>query len=70
MKVEMNEAIEEIRARIAEIEGWLEENGNDCKNQQGHLVEKSIERVYWHFGYMMALKDVNRLVERVAIHLN
>ena len=66
----MNEAIEKIRERIEDIEKWLLENGNGCKKQQGHLVEKSIERVYWHFGYMMALKDVNRLIERAKIHLN
>lgn len=66
----MNKIVEsKIVKRIDELEVWLMENGQDCKKKQGHLVD-GIERIYWHYGYMMALKDVSRLIARETISLN
>lgn len=31
--------------------------------EQMHLCEGTPERVYWHFGYAVALKDVLRLLQ-------
>lgn len=42
-----------------EIDGWLRETGEaGCKESQHHLSEGSRERVYWHYGRMIALRDV------------
>ena len=37
---------------------WLKENGGVCFDEQLHLNEGSQERIYWHYGYMVALSDV------------
>jgi hypothetical protein len=37
---------------------WLKENGGVCFDEQLHLNEGSQERIYWHYGYMVALCDV------------
>lgn len=59
-----------IAKQIQETEIWLEKNGGDCKKKQSHLVEGTEERVYWHYGYMMALKDTLRLLNRERAKLN
>lgn len=62
--------VNKIEKRIKELELWLDENGEDCKEKQSHLVDNLIERIYWHYGYMMALKDISRLINREIISLN
>lgn len=53
-----------LRMRADGIDRWLETNeGHNCKDVQAHLDEGTAERAYWHFGYMMALRDVLRLAE-------
>jgi hypothetical protein len=34
-----------------------------ARNEQKHLYEGSSERVYWHYGYAMALRDILRIFE-------
>jgi len=58
-----------LQKRITDLENWLKENGNNCKEKQGHL-EDGPERVYWHYGYMMALKDVSRFLNNETAKLN
>ena len=41
---------------------WLEANAPNCGTEQMHLEEGSQERVYWHLGYMVALRDTLRLL--------
>lgn len=54
--------INTIQKRADGINRWLKENGADCLRQQRHLDENSNERVYWHYGYMVALRDVLRFL--------
>lgn len=49
-----------IQRRIEGIEKWLAEQPLDVKREQRHLNAGTPEQAYWHFGYMMALKDVIR----------
>ncbi len=56
--------------RAQGLQTWLDENGGDCQKQQGHLVEGSTERVYWHYGYMVALMDVLRLMTKTKVQKN
>ena len=41
-----------------------------CKLEQKHVNENSIEKIYWNYGYMMALKDVLKLYEEEIIKRN
>ncbi len=51
----MNEKLSE---RVAGIEKWLDEQKFAVKVEQAHLRDGTKERAYWHYGYMVALKDV------------
>jgi hypothetical protein len=54
--------IAKIDRRIRDLTTWLEENDPNCGTEQKHLSEGSQERVYWHYGYMVALRDALRLL--------
>jgi hypothetical protein len=47
-----------IQQRIAGLELWLSEQPVNTREEQAHLQEGSRERVYWHAGYLSALKDL------------
>ena len=47
-----------LRQRADELRKWLEQNGDHCWEEQRHLRDGSPEQVYWHFGYLAALRDV------------
>jgi hypothetical protein len=53
--------IAKIELRIRDLSKWLEENAPNCGTDQKHLEEGSQERAYWHFGYMVALRDTLRI---------
>ena len=45
--------------RTAIIKEWLERSkAKPCLEEQRHLDCGSVERAYWHYGYLVALKDV------------
>ncbi len=50
-----------LGARIAFLTGWLFQESPDCFSKQKHLDKDSVERTYWHYGYLCALRDVLRL---------
>ena len=53
-----------FRLRAEGIKQWLEEtDGCACQEKQLHTTEGTSERIYWHYGYMVALRDVLRLLE-------
>ena len=56
------EDLSAIERRAADIREWLQKNAPDCLVEQRHLEEGSRERVYWHYGYMVALRDVLRFL--------
>lgn len=49
-----------LERRIAGIEDYLDKHSTKVKEQQAHLKESTTESLYWHYGYMMALKDILR----------
>ena len=61
MATETNE-IAQVERRIADLTAWLKENAPACGVEQKHLEEGSQERVYWHYGYMVALRDTLQLL--------
>lgn len=60
-----------IHRRIAELEAWLKTQGVDVKREQAHLDVGSRERLYWHYGYLVGLRDaVNALTRAEALHVH
>lgn len=41
---------------------WLKKNHPEVFVEQKHCEEGSSERAYWHHGYMMAIRDVMRIL--------
>jgi hypothetical protein len=61
---QLSDIAEALHRRADEIDAWLAEIGGSCKVEQKHCKEGTVERTYWHYGYMMALRDVLDLLER------
>ncbi len=59
-----------LEARIEDLTVWLRENGQNCQSEQRHLDDSSVERIYWHFGYLSALTDVLNQLRRWKERLN
>ncbi|MEQ1812219.1 MAG: hypothetical protein ABL889_19985 [Terricaulis sp.] len=53
-----------LARRIEGIAAWLEEQMPACFDEQAHTREGTRERVYWHYGYMVALRDMQRLLAK------
>lgn len=51
-----------IQRRIEGIAAWLAENAATCSADQKHLDEGTAERQYWHYGYLVALRDMQKLL--------
>ena len=51
-----------LTLRIGQLGKWLDEHGNGCREQQGHLEEGSPLRAYWHYGYWVGLVDALALL--------
>ena len=51
-----------VENRARDLEKWIKETAPECLTEQKHLDESTRERVYWHYGYMVALRDVLRLL--------
>ena len=54
--------LKKIERRAAILEKWLNKYGPTALTDQRHLDEGSTERVYWHYGYLMALRDVLAII--------
>ena len=52
----------QIEKRMNATRKWLRDNSSACFTEQKHLDEGSQERAYWHYGYMVALRDVMRFL--------
>ena len=57
-------AHDDIEARIAALEAWLRNVAPDIADEQKHLDVDTPERAYWHYGYLVALRDVRDLLTR------
>jgi hypothetical protein len=54
--------ISELEKRATDLQEWLQKNAPASLAEQKHLDEGTQERVYWHYGYMVALRDVLRFL--------
>lgn len=53
-----NPMIEKFQARADGIAEWIKDNAPYISGDQKHLDENTPECAYWHYGYMVALRDV------------
>ncbi len=58
----MQEPLTKIIKRIQSLEEWINQNGKGCKQEQAHLSKDSKEKIYWNYGYLIALKDMLALL--------
>jgi hypothetical protein len=56
------------RAEI--LAAWLRENAPNCADEQAHLDEGSDARVYWTYGYLVALHDALEILASRRTRLN
>ncbi|MGA2376094.1 MAG: hypothetical protein ABSF72_11285 [Candidatus Sulfotelmatobacter sp.] len=49
-----------IEERIKDLREWLKKEAPECFIDQKRTEEGTQERVYWHHGYMMGLRDALR----------
>jgi hypothetical protein len=62
---------EAIRRRIEGLESWLEDQGVDVKTERAHLDQDSRAQLYWHYGYLVGLKDsLNALTREEPLPLH
>jgi hypothetical protein len=55
--------INAISDKADALRQWLVEYAPACEISQKHLDAGSVEQVYWHYGYVCALRDILALVE-------
>ena len=53
-----------IRARAEGMRRWLETNGRGCLDKREHVRPGTREKIYWNYGYMIALMDVACFLEQ------
>jgi len=59
-----------VEKRIKGLTEWLNREGRGAKKAQLHLEKNTTERIYWHYGYLVALRDMLRLIDRDHADLN
>lgn len=59
-----SEKVETISKRIEELTRWLSVQSPSIEAAQKQLDEGSVEQVYWHFGYLCALRDIASMINR------
>jgi hypothetical protein len=64
--INLSEVANLLQKRVDAIDSWLSEIGSSCKVEQRHCEEGTVERAYWHYGYMVALRDALDLLKRNA----
>jgi hypothetical protein len=56
-------AIEEnLNDQISHLARWLQKAAPHVADEQMHLLEDTEARAYWHYGYLTALRDLQRLL--------
>ena len=64
MLIVQTETMQALKKRMTGQKEWLHQDHIEVFQDQKHLDGGSIERAYWHYGYMVALGDIIALLER------
>jgi hypothetical protein len=51
-----------LEKRIRDTRDWLKQEAPECFVEQKHTDEGTQERVYWHYGYLVGLRDAIRFL--------
>lgn len=62
--------LDAIRERAENLSDWLKPDGGRVFEEQAHLDAGTDARAYWHYGYLVALRDVLRLLDRQPTSVN
>ena len=54
--------MDNLEDRLKDIEGWLDDNAPFVIADQKHLDANSEAQAYWHYGYLVALRDIRKLL--------
>lgn len=54
--------LDKINDRERDMATWLRDNAPNVFDDQRHLDADTTERAYWHYGYLVALRDVRKLL--------
>lgn len=57
-----NMIIEKLQKRCQGQLSWLEKDHPEVFSEQLHTIRDTQERVYWHYGYAIALRDALNLM--------
>lgn len=68
--VQLSDVADSLQKRADAIDAWLSEIGSSCKVKKRHCEEGTVERAYWHYGYMVALRDALDLLRRNSQRLS
>lgn len=55
-----------LKRKAAELRRWLAETAPHVEREQRHLQEGAAERAYWHYGYYVAVRDMQAIIESSA----
>jgi hypothetical protein len=58
------ELAEVLERRIDALMDWLAKENSGAMGKQGQLDSGTPERLYWHYGYYMALRDILEMLPR------
>lgn len=53
-----------LEERRAKLSGWISENAPYVAADQNHQNANTPEQAYWHYGYLSAVTDMLRLMDR------
>jgi hypothetical protein len=53
-----------LRKRLHQLERWLARECPRCEDEQLHLTKGTAERAYWHYGYLVAVRDMLGLIKK------
>ena len=54
----MEDEWEKIKKREKDLTEYLREQHPECFKEQRHTDKGTQERVYWHYGYLIAIRDI------------
>jgi hypothetical protein len=54
--------LKSVRERADELAALISESSSEFVGEQRQLEDGSREQAYWHYGYMVALRDVLRFL--------
>lgn len=70
MEKDSTDKMRALEKRRDDLADWLEESAPEMVEEQRHLDAGTEARAYWHYGYLLAIKDVLRFMggDQAVLH--